>query len=152
MIQRDKNGRFINGFPRTDEIKKKVSNTLKGHKVSKETREKIRRKLLGRKLPKDHAEKVKKYLTSAGDQSGSNNHRWKGGRVKAEDYIKVLIDDNTYQKEHRYVMEQHLGRPLEKWEDVHHINGIKTDNRIENLKIMSHSEHMRFHNPKGKKI
>lgn len=73
--------------------------------------------------------------------------------VNKDGYVMIYEPDypNTrsgaYVTEHRLVMEKHLGRYLTKDEIVHHINGDKQDNRIENLKIMTNSEHIKLHYP-----
>ena len=46
---------------------------------------------------------------------------------------------------HRWIMEQHLGRPLKADEEVHHKNHDPLDNRIENLEVMSRADHMAMH-------
>lgn len=60
-------------------------------------------------------------------------------------YEVVVVAPNKKRPRHRVLMEEVLGRPLMPDEDVHHINGVRTDNRIENLIVLSHREHASLH-------
>jgi len=85
---------------------------------------------------------------------GEYNPNWKGGRRRNNfGYIDVYLPEDSpyssmrrkgqkcYVVEHRLIMAMHLSRCLTKDEIVHHLNGIKDDNRISNLALVSRSNH-----------
>ena len=72
-----------------------------------------------------------------GAPRGERHPRWKGRLTGKEGYIWVLKapGSDKYVPEHRVLMSQHLGRELHRDEQVHHKNGIRNDNRIDNLEV-----------------
>ena len=68
-----------------------------------------------------------------------------GRRIDSNGYVIVLVGPKKIEYEHRVIMENHINRKLEGNEIVHHKNGNRADNRIENLAIMGKRDHDRYH-------
>lgn len=97
-------------------------------------------------------------------RKGPQTSSWKGGRkrhrrmdqrtgrihegyVLAKRHGHPMADSQDYVLEHRFVMAEHLGRPLHRHEHVHHKNGDRGDNRLENLELLLFNRH-----PNGQRV
>lgn len=135
------------------ELREKLS------KIRKEYLKNNPHSMLGRKHSK--ATKLKISESQKGRKAwnkgvyGSMNSNWKCGKIKTcEGYMCILAHNhpnancNGYILEHRLIMENHIGRYLKREEIVHHINENKSNNRIENLILLTKEEHNKLHNRK----
>ena len=82
---------------------------------------------------------------------GAKAPNWNGGRHMHNGYIEIYAPKHPHKNkrnciyEHQKVMEDYLGRYLEKGEVVHHKDLCKTNNNIENLQLLTMSEHSKLH-------
>lgn len=150
---REKIGNSHKGRKVSAEGKANMSKAQKGKIISIESRIKMSQAHLGKKHP--HTLEWNKNISDS--LMGNKNRSWKGGVFKnREGYILEKCHDHpnrnsaSYVLQHRIVMEKHIGRFLYPKEVVHHINGIRDDNRIENLMLLANkSEHSKLHFPNG---
>ena len=142
----------------SEETKKKIGDANRGKKHSEESRRKMSESRKGRKSPmlgKKHSKETLLKLSKShkGLFTREKNPMWKGGRIERVTGYKGILspthpnkDHMGYVLEHRLVMEKHIGRYLKPEEVVHHINGIRDDNRIENLILFANdSKHKKHH-------
>ncbi|WP_066689103.1 HNH endonuclease [Christensenella intestinihominis] len=118
------------GKTHSEEARRKISNVHKGKVLSDETKRKI-------------AESHSKHFDGVYKEGHKKEHYAGYILVYAPDHPRATKDGYVF--EHRIVMERLIGRFLNESEVVHHINHNRSDNRIENLKLMKRSDHCSFH-------
>lgn len=86
-------------------------------------------------------------------KKGTRPKNYKGFWISEKGYVieynptHPMANHKGYVRQHRRIMSDILGRPLEPYEDVHHKNHIRDDNRPENLELLDHGEHSQLHIP-----
>lgn len=146
---------YLNEFKSTTDISKiisqpisKIRNVLLNFNILRTraegillARHKLGKHMVGKRFIRSDATKLR--------SSESAKKRWlgkaKGERIRKNGYIEITSGENVGRLKHRVIMEGFLGRKLNNNEVVHHKNEIKNDNRLENLQIMTISEHSIYH-------
>ncbi len=102
----------------------------------------MRKHSTGVKKTPETLEKLKNALPRS-----AKHHAWKGGKtVNDRGYVLVKEQDSKkYVREHRVIVERALGRKLSSSEHIHHIDGDKKNNKLNNLMVVSREQHMAIH-------
>lgn len=79
-----------------------------------------------------HDQRIRKYREPG--PVGPKTRAKGTGCLTPSGYLRITVDGKPI-PEHRHVMESRIGRPIESWETVHHKNGVRSDNRAENLEL-----------------
>lgn len=101
--------------------------------------------IYGKPVSKKWREKMTPVWIENANRKRKYRKKQSGGYILVYAPNHPSADRTGYVLEHRIILEEHIGRTLLSSEIVHHINGKKDDNRIENLKIVSREEHAKIH-------
>ena len=115
-----------------------------------------------------HTDEARQKMRDAatGKYLRENSSQWKGGTYLAKGYRHVMVEmlpepqkslarqmtKGRYILEHRAVAAEKLGRPLRRNEIVHHMNGVKDDNRPDNLEVVGRGQHTKEHREVEKEL
>lgn len=130
---RDSKGRFVRGNQIGSECRFK-----KGHKMKPETIAKMKKRI---PWNKGKGKSISKNLGIFIDLSTFPKDKRRKGYIDDKGYRRIKIKGKVI-KEHRYQWEQHYGN-IPKNFDVHHIDGNKLNNDINNLEVIGHGKHSR---------
>jgi len=148
-----KGSKYCRGHvPKTVEHKRRIAQSISrgllgnkrrlGYRFShtEETKHKIHLALLGKnRIGHPQTEETRRKISIG-------HSRPVGATFMDRGYKRIKTAKKSWKREHRHIIEQHLGRKLHSNESVHHKNEVQSDNRVENLMLfISESAHQRYH-------
>ena len=148
------------------EVRARMAEMSRGKKASDETRARMSAAQKGKPKSAQHRENIAKALQQPDvieamktRSAGPSNPMWAGGMaLNSQGYVEIHAPGHPRRNSkgrvsrYRLVMEHHIGRYLEYGEVVHHIDGDKTNDNIENLMLFpNNGEHIAYHAAANKK-
>lgn len=142
------------GIEPRGKIRKPLSEDLKANLIVLYVEQKLSTRTIGKILGRTHdyvSDKLKELGIVVDDRitalQSERNPDWKGGKTISQGYVEISSRaiQPKRKREHQIVMESYIGRELKANEVIHHIDGNKQNNNINNLALMDRSAHARLH-------